>query len=272
MKELFYEVRDGYKNSALWFESEKSNAPLLIEIHGGAFLYGHNRDDKELCEILREKLAMNVVSLDYRLAPKFTFPFAHFDCFDTVEQILKDTSLHFDRERVYIIGHSAGANLAAGVTYLNLEKIKFKGIVLSYPFLDSHLNPRKRKFKMYSFPSFIIKSSNKKYFPVKEDRLNPLGSPVYLQEESLKKFPPTFILTCENDSLRADGIALKQLLDEAGAQCQHIEYKKTVHGFIEVVPRGKKWWILSRKMRKIQKESFEKGIKDIVEFFNSQEN
>lgn len=270
MKELSIETRDGYKNSVLWYEAQKENAPLLIEIHGGGFMSGTNKKEKRICEEINQRLDINVASFNYRLAPKFKFPTATYDCFDSLKGLMVDESLNFDRNRIFLMGYSAGGSIAAGIVYMLLkEGVKTKGLILNYPFLDAAIKPRSRKYVRFSMPSIYMSYMNRVYYPDKKQRTLPLASPVLIEKEELKKFPKTLIITSFHDSLKYDGIKFKKAMDEAGASCELFEFEKTMHGFLEVVCRNSsflEWWWGTPKLRRIQKQSYLDAMEKIIKF------
>ena len=60
---------------------------------------------------------MTVVSIDYKLAPEVTFPSPVIECEKVVKQIYEDEyrNLNIDRNKISIMGDSAGGNLSAVV-------------------------------------------------------------------------------------------------------------------------------------------------------------
>lgn len=70
------------------------------------------------------------------------------------------------------------------------------------------------------------------YFINKEDAKEPYASPLLASDEELKKLPSTYILTCEKDNLRIDGIKYAERLKNLGVKVQRMEVNE-VHGFLE---------------------------------------
>lgn len=262
MRELTYE-KDGRKLKALYFESGNEKAPLIAEIHGGAFCFGSAKDDIGLCERLVRETGYNAVALDYRLAPKHKFPAQINDCADIVGEISKDGTLDFDRSKVVLMGHSAGANLALNVA------VKNKGIaalILDYPWVELAKNDRKQ-YKA-SIPDWMLKIYAGWYCPGKKRRKEKELSPVYAEEDYLSELPDTLLITCGSDSLRADGIALSEKLKESGVKHRRVEFVTARHGFIEIVSGGrmKENFYTSANEVKEQKECYEKALAEIIEF------
>ncbi|KAK5088986.1 hypothetical protein LTR05_003210 [Lithohypha guttulata] len=129
---------------------------LVLDIPGGGFVAMSPResDDKLLCWAGR--IGIPILSLDYRKAPEYPFPYALNECFDVYKQIIisrgacvgmKSGSL----PRVVLTGDSAGGNLATGTTLMIIEhNISHAasgrsmipspaGLVLLYPALDMNI-------------------------------------------------------------------------------------------------------------------------------------
>lgn len=263
MKELSIKARDGGEVGVYFYPSEQKNAPLIFDIHGGGFCYGKASDDQTACIDLAQKTGFHVASLDYRLVPKHPFPVPLYDCYDAYEGVLQ-SDLPFDRNRLYAIGHSAGANAVAGLCRLGAT---FRAVVLNYPALNLYDNRRPRV--PFGFFYFQLERFSRKYCPEKEKRKNPLVSPLYAEREALKRFPETLLITCGRDCLRVDGIAFEQKLKEAGVPVKRIEYERARHGFFEEVQSGraKPNFYTSAKTVREHKRCYADALDKISEFF-----
>lgn len=262
MKELSYEKNAG-KLSALYFGSGNKNAPLIVEIHGGAFCFGKAKDDVGLCERLVGETGFNAVALDYGLAPRFRYPAQTEECADLVNGIFKDGTLDFNRSRVAIIGHSAGANLALNVA---VKLGCFSAVILDYPWAE--LAENDRKYIKASIPDFWLGICARRYCPKKNIRRAKEVSPVYADRDYFKDLPATLLITCGCDSLREDGIALAKKFAEAGVDLKHVEYESARHGFIEIVSGGrmKENFYTSAEVVRQQNECYEKALAEITKF------
>src|SRR5690606_21938939 len=104
-------------------KAEKSGFPVLMIIHGGAWVEG----DKSLDSVyymrkLREEALNNdfaVVSINYSLLGKdIHFPAPVLDCKDAVRWVRANAGIYnFDSENIGLWGSSAGAHLAMLVGY-----------------------------------------------------------------------------------------------------------------------------------------------------------
>lgn len=264
MRELHYPARDGYELKALYFAAEREGMPLVVDIHGGGFATGDAEGDENLCKRLQAETGFCTVSIDYRLAPKWKFPTAIDDCFDLLQGMLADVSLTFDREKVFVLGHSAGANLAVA---LARKYGRIRLAVLNYPWLEVAVN--KRKFLPASVPGRILDLFCRKYCSERSQKESTFVNPLRMSKEEASKLPSSLVIVGGSDSLRVDGIGFAKLLQEAGVKCKLCDYPTARHGFIEIVASGrmKKNFYTSGKTVREQIDCFEQAIAQIASFF-----
>lgn len=250
-----------------WFSCGKT-APLLIDIHGGGFCNGDESSDdglnKDVCKII----GINILSIGYRIAPQNKYPAAIDDCIGVTKYVLENKELLYDRHNVFITGHSAGGNLAAGVCLALGGKNTFKGLILNYPWLNLSMKQRKRKSVLYSIPVSVLNGFLKKYIPNKEERKQVKATPFYATEDLLRGLPDTLFVTAERDNLKYDSLEYQTLLQKAGVHTELHEMKGAVHGFTEMAPSGgidACWW-LSKKIRKRQYECYREWLEITAQF------
>ncbi|GAA5478592.1 alpha/beta hydrolase [Haloferula helveola] len=94
----------------------ESPRPVVVAIHGGGWAFG----DKSNSGFLRPKTGwfkrhgFVVVSVNYRLSPEVTHPGHIEDVCKAIAWVEKNIAKHGgDPQQIYLIGHSAGAHLAA---------------------------------------------------------------------------------------------------------------------------------------------------------------
>ena len=91
--------------------------PAIFSIYGGAWHNGSPRNDAALNRALAHQ-GYAVFALDYRHAPKYRFPAALDDVRFEVAHIRKDARRYnIDPQRVAVIGHSSGGELAALIAF-----------------------------------------------------------------------------------------------------------------------------------------------------------
>ena len=84
-------------------------APVMVFFHGGGWCIGTLDSHDSLCRHLARLLSMNVVSVDYRLAPEHVFPAAQDDAYAATRWVADHAAqLHCDASQLVVAGDSAG--------------------------------------------------------------------------------------------------------------------------------------------------------------------
>ena len=100
--------------------------PAVLCIHGGGFRAGDRHGYDGLCLRLAQQ-GYVAATVEYRLAPKYQFPAAVFDCKAAVRWLRANAAkYHIDPERIGVTGGSAGGHLAQFLGVTNDVK-KFDG-------------------------------------------------------------------------------------------------------------------------------------------------
>jgi len=115
----------------------KSRMPVVIFVHGGAFIRGDKRVSPEVYDNVLYWFArqgMLGINLEYRLAPEATYPGATDDMAEAVAWV-KSHAAGFggDPEQIFLVGHSAGATHVAAYAWDPESKYfgrDLKGMVL----------------------------------------------------------------------------------------------------------------------------------------------
>lgn len=212
---------------------EKSNLPILLYFHGGAFIYGTPEQYDFIFFRLASDLDLMIVSVDYRLAPEHPFPAAMEDGYDSLKWLVHHASqLGGDPNRVLIGGSSAGATIAASITHLARDKqeIKIRHQLLLYPAMSHLLNTA----SMESLADAPMQTKNaakwmwKHYLPDMDQR------PAYavpLLEENFNQLPDATVVVCEFDPLKDEGKMYAEKLRQAAVSTELIEIQGAVHAF-----------------------------------------
>lgn len=198
------------------YKSGDPPIPLLIDIHGGGFCIGGPiLDDKDNL-IWAHKHGFLVISIPYRLGPRYKFPTAEEDCAAAIRDILDDESLPVDKSRVAIVGYSAGGNLALGAAQMPDIKGRIKGVAAYYP-PTNLATPIEEKFAlMGNVPGGsgalgrIAPAFDYGFTGISQDRADPLLSPSYAKREDLPD--KISIVTCEYDMLANESTVLAEEL------------------------------------------------------------
>lgn len=225
-------------------EGLKENLPCIVYIHGGAFIGGSLDVSENPCKLIAEGINGVVISVDYSLAPENPYPLGLNDCRKVVEYIEKNNFLYgIDKNKIGIVGESAGANLATIVANEN-SNIKFQGLVYPVvtfieknPFfnwnIDLYENPYKEE-KIYNFINSLRNCEDlvqKLYIQRELDPRREDLSPIF--NKNLSKAKKTLIAVSEYDYLRVQGEAYGKLIHKAGVETKIIRYEGVNHAFLD---------------------------------------
>lgn len=208
-------------------------APLVINLHGGGFIRERTASDDLYCRKLVYGIGCKTLDVDYRVAPEFPFPTALYECYDVVQWAFSQgKELGIDTDRIVLTGHSAGGNMVAGICMIAKVEKAFKPAlaVLDYPPMDLLTDPDKKEARGGGIPVERARLYNL-YYCEKEEQANYLASPVLAEEEQLKDFPRTLVITAGLDDLcnEAEVFALK--LAQAGNEVTLKRFPGASHGF-----------------------------------------
>ncbi|WP_209347079.1 alpha/beta hydrolase [Pontixanthobacter sp. CEM42] len=109
--------------------------PLILFIHGGGWVMGDRGRANHAKPAHFQKAGYAYASTGYRLVPNVTVEQQVKDIADAIAKLRSDAAyLGFDPNKIVLMGHSAGAHLAALVatdpTYLGDDLAAIKGVVL----------------------------------------------------------------------------------------------------------------------------------------------
>ena len=112
----------------IYYPKEKGSYPLLLWVHGGAFVGGDKADTRTYMEMVAS-YGYTVISMNYALAPEQKYPTPVYQMMELLEDIqTKDYPIDF--QNIFIGGDSAGAHIAGEFTTLqiNPQYQEFTGI------------------------------------------------------------------------------------------------------------------------------------------------
>jgi len=230
------EIRDfdaGGVRCRLYRSGTTDNAPLLIYYHGGGWVIGDLESHDDICRKLARDAKCSVVAVDYRLAPEHPAPASHEDCIAATKWIFANaTSLGVDPNRIAIGGDSAGGNLAAVVSMHAGVKPVFQ--LLVYPATDMRLGQASHR---ENAQGYLLTADSMTWFighylqGDEKKKLDPLYSPLLSDEATLKKSPPTLVITAEYDPLRDEGEEYAARLNAVGVQASVVRFRGQIHAF-----------------------------------------
>lgn len=136
----------------------KKQHKIVLDVPGGGFVAMTPRNHEDKLMGWAAKTALPVLSLDYRKAPEWPYPYALNECYDVYHSIIatrgRCIGLSGELEpKIVVSGDSAGGNLAVGMTLMILQAASTEtrrwqgerslpppvGVVLMYPALDMNI-------------------------------------------------------------------------------------------------------------------------------------
>ena len=235
-REIFISIPGGEVRALLYAPEKTAPAPLFIDLHGGAYIFGSPEEDDDFCAALCRTLGMAVVSLDYPLAPEARHPVAIEQIYAAIQSLRSNAERWgIDPMRVAIGGHSAGACLAAAVCMLAKDRgdLPLLCQVLDHPALDlgctlpqqqRHRDPLELKQALLDFGAHC-------YATPEQYASDPLCTPCIAGIAEMEGLPPAIVLTCERDSLRTEGEVYAGMLIRSGVKLRFMRFPGVIHGF-----------------------------------------
>jgi acetyl esterase len=214
--------------------------PILIYFHGGGWVVGAPESADSTCRLLALHAGVQVLSVDYRMAPEHPYPAAFDDCLAAYDYVVAHAdSLGIDPQRIALGGDSAGGNLTATVALATRDRdIKPAYALMFYPVTDiAEEHPSRREFANHYFlTNGMMRWFADHYAPAEVDRADPYVSPLHADDVS--GMPPSYVATAGFDPLRDEGQAFADRLAAAGVPVVKRHYPRFIHGFANFTRKG----------------------------------
>jgi carnitine 3-dehydrogenase len=201
----------------------------LLYLHGGGYVLGGLDSHDDVCAELCQQAGIEVLLLDYRLAPEHVYPAA----LDDTEAAFRH--LRAQGKRVIVGGDSAGGNLAAALC-LRMKRLRQAmplGQVLIYPGLGGDLF--RNGERNLDAPLLPVRDSGgyrgiyaggEHRIPKDDPEFAPLCAP------DLRGLPHAAIFAAGIDPLRQDAEDFSALLAAAGVPVMFRSEVGLVHGYL----------------------------------------
>lgn len=230
--------------------------PMVVYFHGGGFVVGSLDSHDEVCRLLAVHAKVQVLSIDYPLAPEASPNKLIQTCEDALAWVYQNRKqLKILKNRISVAGDSAGGNISTVVAQRAAHKVYApQAQLLLYPAVDF----KSRHPSFYAYNEGLVLTGKDVDFVThyyanthQIELDDPLISPTYGKHD---KLPPTFVVTAGHDVLHDEGEIYAHKLRHRGVKVHYQEYSDQAHGFANLTPvsyRAKKYFIeISKNYRK----------------------
>ncbi|AZI35269.1 hypothetical protein NT2_31_00010 [Caenibius tardaugens NBRC 16725] len=201
------------------------NDYVYMDIHGGGMIFFGGEYMNWMVEMTANSVQMEVVSIDYRMPPKYPYPAGLDDCLSVYLSLAEERGA----DKIIVGGSSAGGNLALAL----MLRLKTEGaclpagLVLLSPEVD--LTESGDSFQILDgidiLPSFMTVN---KLYAADMALEHPLVSPLF--GDFSGEFPPTFIQSGTRDLFLSNAVRLHRALRRVDADAELHIWEAMPHG------------------------------------------
>ncbi|KAI9804649.1 MAG: hypothetical protein M1833_006724 [Piccolia ochrophora] len=213
---------------------------VMLDIPGGGFVAMSPRTNDDKLLAWAGKTGLPVLSLDYRKAPEYPYPYALNECYDVYHTLVasRGRCIGLSGEtdpKIVITGDSAGGNLAAAVVLMILQSggtdsRKWQGeetlpppegLVLVYPALDMNIGNWMTDEQMSLIKDKRMRKTNKAILRRKSEDYSKLtpGTPHHSEDEDDVVSPPN---QNQNGTVTGEPVSSSPLSSEPVPSATHV--------------------------------------------------
>lgn len=213
---------------------EEGLLPVIIDIHGGAWVYGTKDINKHYCMGIA-KQGFVVVNASYRLIPEGQFPKNIEDVFAAFDWTLKNIAAYGgDTDNIFLTGDSAGAHLAAMALSilsdndlkekLNIKTdITFRAVAFTCGVFDIEVYQKIKAFRKIE-----------EMFFGKDYKNHPFRKNATIRYNKMESFPPLFLNSSNKDFMRKQVDAFAKECEKRGLTYEYKYFDKSVNKLTHV--------------------------------------
>ncbi len=241
LRDLEVDGAEGPLRARLYTPTERLGAepaPTMLFIHGGGWIYGDLESHDASCRFLAEQSGVQILAIDYRLAPEHKFPAAVEDCRAAYRWLVEHADdVNADPLRLAVGGDSAGGALSVSTAVYAAENdLPMAFQLLIYPGTDWVERTESRRLFAEGFvlTKKFMDNAEEAYFAPDADKSVPDASALR-RVDFPEKMAPALVVTAGFDPLRDEGAAYVRLLHDQGLEVEAKHYPSMIHGFIHFV-------------------------------------
>lgn len=208
-------------------KGEDGALPVIVSVHGGGWIYGDKDVYQWYCMSLAQR-GFAVVNFTYRLAPEHKYPAGIEDTNLVFEWIRENAQLYgFDTKNVFAVGDSAGAHMLS--VYATMKTNPEYAAQYDFPVENKiKLNAVALNCGKYDMTG-ILEAGDKQQIKLMKMILPQKGTESEMHwitslEHMTADFPPTYIMTSNDDFLKEEAPKLERKLKELGVEYKYKEY------------------------------------------------
>lgn len=203
--------------------------PVIVSVHGGAFVYGQKETYKFYLMSLAER-GFAVVNFNYRLAPEYKFPAALEDTDAVVHWVFENAQkFNLDVKNFFLVGDSAGANYAAlyAICCVNAAYVgKVQNASKAWFGVPAKIAPVanfKPKAVALNCGLYDLTEEKKNRGDTMQDlfgeHLDECCEYLNVADYVTEEFPPAFVMTGEYDFLKTQAPQMSKALAAQNVRC-----------------------------------------------------
>ena len=206
---------------------------VILFVHGGGWVQGRIETHDPLCRKISNTLHRKVISVDYRLSPKYKFPIPLNDVLSAYLWCAEN-----GYKNIILSGDSVGGNLCAGLC-VKLSDMKYNILpisqILFYPVLSNDLESK--SFNLFDVGYGLTKEWTKNYIyqytgAEHNDEKFINNKFIYPLLEDAKVFPETFLISAGCDVLLDGQLEFVNKLKTAEINVYQNILNGSIHGFM----------------------------------------
>jgi acetyl esterase len=195
-------------------------APLVLHLHGGAFVGGSLDSGRTVSSLLADAGAV-VVSIDYPLAPGHQFPHALQAAYRALSCLHGGRANWVSKKSgIYLAGEEAGGNLAAALALMARDQQgpPLAGQILLSPMLDPCMATCSIRQAEAGPVGCQWADGWHQYLGSADKASHPYAAP--LGSSRLAGLAPALVLTAQDDPMRDESLSYARRLRESGVEVQ----------------------------------------------------
>ncbi len=219
---------------------------VVLQLHGGGYIGPMKNIYRDFAvQYSQRSRGADVLTIDYRVAPKHPFPCALEDAVTAYQWLMKEKN--YRASDIVVAGDSAGGGLAlALVMYLRDHALPLPaGVLVMSPWADLTCSGESHETNFHRDPQFggtIDNMLHNSSYIGDADPHAPYLSPMF---GDFTDFPPTLIQVGSEEVLLSDSLTVARKLREAHRKLRISVYDGMFHVFqmaLRLIPESREAW------------------------------